>query len=136
MHTQTKVVVEQLRAARAANQAVSAELERVVEIVAGAPARTFGLAAKGRLDAGADADVAIVDPERELEIRDEDVLSRIDWTPYAGRRVHGVIETTLMRGHEVFRDGAIVGQPGWGRQARPSSMASGLPVATHGGTSQ
>ncbi len=35
---------------------------------------------------GADADIAIVDLEREFEIRDEDVLSKIGWTPYAGRR--------------------------------------------------
>jgi Dihydroorotase and related cyclic amidohydrolases len=49
------------------------------------------------------------------------VLGKIGWTPYAGRRVRGVIETTLVRGHVVYEDGAVVGQPGWGRQARPGS---------------
>ncbi len=44
----------------------------------------FGLADKGRLEVGADADIAIVDLDREFEIRDEDVLSKIGWTPYAG----------------------------------------------------
>jgi dihydroorotase len=95
-------------------------LERVVDLIATAPARAFGLAAKGRLDVGCDADIAIVDLERELEITNEIVLSKIGWTPYAGRRVRGAIETTLVRGRVVYADGRVVGEPGWGRQARPS----------------
>ncbi len=96
-------------------------LERVVELIATAPARIFGLTRKGRLDVGCDADIAVVDLDAELEIRDEIVLSKIGWTPYAGRRVRGVVETTLVRGRVVYEDGAVVGQPGWGRQARPGS---------------
>lgn len=96
-------------------------LERVVDLISAAPARTFGLAAKGRLEVGADADIAIVDLDAELEIRDEIVLGKIDWTPYAGRRVRGVVETTLVRGHVVFEHGQVVGEPGWGRQASPTA---------------
>lgn len=95
-------------------------LERLVELLAAAPARTFGLVDKGRLAVGAHADIAIVDLEREFEIRDEDVLSKIGHTPYAGRRVRGAVTSTLVRGREVYRDGAVVGDPGWGRQARPA----------------
>lgn len=95
-------------------------LERLVELLAAAPARTFGLVDKGRLAVGAHADIAIVDLEREFEIRDEDVLSKIGHTPYAGRRVRGAVTATLVRGREVYRDGAVVGDPGWGRQARPA----------------
>jgi dihydroorotase-like cyclic amidohydrolase len=94
-------------------------LERVVDLVATAPARTFGLAGKGRLEVGCDADIAVADLDAELDIRDDIVLSKIGWTPYAGRRVKGVIETTLVRGRVVYEDGAVVGEPGWGRQARP-----------------
>ena len=94
--------------------------ERVVELLATAPARRFGLASKGRLEVGFDADIAIVDLESELEIRDEIVLSKIGYTPYAGKRVHGVIDATLVRGRVVYRDGTVVGEPGWGRQATPS----------------
>lgn len=95
-------------------------LERVVELIATVPARTFGLADKGRLEVGAHADVAIVDLDREFEIRDEDVLSKIGYTPYAGQRIRGAVDATLVRGREVYRDGAVVGAPGWGRQARPA----------------
>ena len=96
-------------------------LERVADLTATAPARIFGLERKGRLDVGADADIAIVDLDAELEIRDEIVLSKIGWTPYAGRRVRGLITTTLVRGRVVYRDGEVVGEPGWGRQARPGA---------------
>jgi dihydroorotase len=96
-------------------------LERVVELVATAPARAFGLARKGRLEVGCDADIAIVDLDGVLEIRDDIVLSKIGWTPYAGRRVRGIVETTMVRGRVVFEGGAVTGQPGWGRQARPAA---------------
>ena len=99
-------------------------LERVVELTATAPARIFGLGAKGRLEVGADADLAIVDLDREWEIRDEDVLSKIGWTPYLGRKVQGAVDTTLVRGKVVYADGAVVGEPGWGRQASPSTVAA------------
>jgi dihydroorotase len=94
-------------------------IERVVELIATAPARRFGLERKGRLEVGFDADIAVVDMGSELEIRDDIVLSKIGYTPYAGKRVHGVIDTTLVRGRVVYRDGAVVGEPGWGRQATP-----------------
>jgi dihydroorotase len=96
-------------------------LERVVDLVSAEPARIFGLRRKGRLEVGADADLAIVDPQRPLEIRDEIVLSKCGWTPYAGRTVMGTVERTIVRGRIVYEDGRVVGEPGWGRQARPES---------------
>jgi dihydroorotase len=95
-------------------------LERVVDVIAGAPARAFGLADKGRLEVGMHADIAIVDLEREFEVHDEDVLSKIGYTPYAGRHLTGAIESTIVRGRVVYENGTVVGRPGWGRQARPS----------------
>jgi dihydroorotase len=94
-------------------------LERVVEATSTAPARVFGLGRKGRLEVGADADLAIVDLDATLEIRDEIVLSKIGWTPYAGMAVRGVVDTTLVRGRVVYDGGRVVGEPGWGRQASP-----------------
>ena len=106
-------------------------LERVVQLVATAPARVFDLQNKGRLEVGCDADVTIVDLDRAYEIRDEDVISKIGWTPYAGRVVRGAVETTLVRGRVVFSEGQVVGDPGWGRQARPASPQGNTRTSTH-----
>ncbi len=95
-------------------------LERLVAITSEQPALRFGLGSKGRIAAGADADLTIVDLDRVHEIRDEDVLSKIDWTPYAGRTVRGTVEMTIVRGQVVYRDRQVVGRSGWGKQASPS----------------
>ena len=99
-------------------------LERVVELVATAPATRFGLARKGRLEVGADADIAILDLDAVLEIRDDIVLSKIGYTPYAGMAVKGVVQRTLVRGATVYRDGQVVGEPGHGRQVPPGNSES------------
>ena len=94
-------------------------LERVVGATATDPARIFGLAHKGRIAVGMDADIAIVDLEHEWQITDDVVLSKIGWTPYAGRTITGAIDRTLVRGAVVYEDGHVIGQQGWGQQARP-----------------
>jgi dihydroorotase len=94
-------------------------LERVVGATSTDPARIFGLTRKGRLDVDLDADIAIVDLDREWQVTDDAVLSRIGWTPYAGMRLRGAIDRTLVRGAVVYEDGKVTGAQGWGRQARP-----------------
>ena len=102
-------------------------LERVVDATATAPARVFGLGDKGRIEVGADADIAIVDLAAEFVITDDLVLSTCGWTPYAGRRVRGQVVATLSRGEVVYVDGAVVGRPGRGRHAKPTTHRSATP---------
>ncbi|MEA2661874.1 MAG: allantoinase, partial [Chloroflexota bacterium] len=91
-------------------------LERVVELTSDAPSRLYGLQPhKGLLEVGADADFALVDLSADRVLRDEDVISRAGWTPYAGRRVNGELRATYSRGVEVARDGRPIGEPGHGR---------------------
>ncbi len=80
-------------------------LERLVEAYAQRPAEQYRLPGKGRLDVGFDADIVIVDPEASWEIRDDDVVSRAGWTPYAGREVQGRVRSVLLRG-ELIHDQA------------------------------
>jgi dihydroorotase (multifunctional complex type) len=95
-------------------------LERVVQACSSAPARIFGLKQKGNLAPGMDADLVLVDLEREYEIADSDVLSLTGWSPYAGRKVKGKPIRTIVRGRTVFKDGKVVGVKGWGKQAKAS----------------
>ncbi len=80
------------------------------------PARLFGLyPRKGSLRPGADADLAIVDPNEEWSVSAEDLFARHKHSPYEGRRLRGRVRATLVRGRVVYRDRAIVGTIGHGR---------------------
>ncbi|SFR90754.1 dihydroorotase [Agromyces sp. CF514] len=109
------------------------ELERVVEMVAEVPADKFGLAGvKGSLEVGADADIVIADMAHEWTITDDDVLSKIGWTPYNGRTISARIERTLVRGHDVYADGVVVGEPGFGKLAAAPAARTAELAATEG----
>jgi dihydropyrimidinase len=84
-------------------------LERWVELIAGNPARLFGLShRKGALEAGLDADVVLFDPESERTLDASALHMRTDHSPYAARRVRGWPAVTISRGTIVARDGEPV----------------------------
>lgn len=93
-------------------------LERVVEACSTKPAELFKLENKGVLEVGADADLVLVDLEREYEVRDEDVLSLIGWSPYAGRKLKAKPVRTVVRGTTVYLNDKVIGQKGFGQQAK------------------
>lgn len=90
-------------------------LERWVDAFASAPARIFGLLGKGRVAIGADADLVIFDPDREVVIRQKDHHMNVDYSVYEGRAVRGSPRTVLSRGEVIVRDGVYVGADGRGR---------------------
>jgi dihydroorotase len=98
----------------------SISFPRLVDLVSTAPARRFGLDQKGTLAPGADADIVLLDVDREWTITNESVLSKIGWTPYHGRKIRGAVNRTLVRGTDVYANGQVVGAPGHGKQARPT----------------
>jgi len=89
-------------------------IERLVDLIATTPARRFGLAAKGALEVGRDADVVIFDPAARRTIRSADLHHISDYTPYEGLDVAGAVRDVLVRGRPVIRDGAFVGRRGAG----------------------
>lgn len=91
-------------------------LERLVAARSEVPARVYGLwPRKGHLGLGADADLVLVDMAAEKTLRDEDVVSKVGWTPFEGRKVQGLPRMTFVRGKLVAVDGKPAIEPGWGR---------------------
>ena len=90
-------------------------LERFVDMTSAGPNRLFGLAAKGRIAVGYDADLTVVDLNREETITNDWVKSRAGWTPYDGKRVKGWPVGTIVRGQKVMWQGELltpnIGQP-------------------------
>ena len=84
-------------------------IERFVDLTSHGPQRLFGIAAKGRLAVGYDADITVVDLKREQVIDDGMMESRSDWTPYHGRKVRGWPVGTIIRGRRVMWEGEILG---------------------------
>ena len=92
------------------------DLPRFVALTATNNAKLYGLhPRKGTIAVGADADIAIWDPEKRVTIRNAALHHNVDYTPFEGLEVQGWPETVLSRGEIVVADGALQGRPGRGR---------------------
>jgi len=92
-------------------------LLRFVDLTSAGPARLFGIARKGRIAVGYDADVTVVDLKRREMITDKWVASRAGWTPYDGVKVTGWPVGTIIRGRKVMWDGGLA-TPAQGERVR------------------
>ena len=86
-----------------------------VRLVAGQPARLFGLSRKGRIAPGADADLVLWDSTRRVTITNDRLGHAIDYTPYEGREVTGWPQAVLLRGQLAMQSGQVMAAPGDGR---------------------
>jgi len=92
------------------------DLSTFVAITSTNPAKLFGLyPKKGTIAVGSDADIAIWDPARKVTIRNEDLHSAMDYTPYEGMSVTGWPVMTLSRGEVLWNDGEVTVEPGRGQ---------------------
>ena len=83
-------------------------LLRFVDLTSAGPARLFGIAGKGRIAAGYDADLTVVDLKRRATITNGWIASRAGWTPYDGLSVTGWPVGTIVRGRRVMWEGQLV----------------------------
>jgi len=90
-------------------------LNQLVKVTSFNTAKLFGLyPRKGTIAKGSDADLAILDPNFKMELSQENLHSRIDYTIYEGLKVKGVPVTTISRGKPVILDRKFVGRRGGG----------------------
>jgi dihydropyrimidinase len=90
--------------------------ERFVELTSAGPARIFGMyPRKGTIEPGADADLIVVDPEREVNVGVEVLHSDVDYSPYEGMRLRGFPTWTISRGEVVVSEGELSAERGRGR---------------------
>jgi len=87
-------------------------LERFADVTSAGPARVFGIAGKGRIAQGYDADFTIVDLHAKRRIENRWIASRCGWTPYDGIETTGWPVATVLRGRFVMRDGAVAESSG------------------------
>jgi dihydroorotase len=99
-------------------------IERFVDLTSHGPQRLFGIARKGRIAAGWDADFTVVDLKRRETISNAQAGSRAGWTPYDGMDVTGWPVGTIVRGNRVMWEGEIAA-PGRGE---PVLFSEALPV--------
>ena len=92
-------------------------LLRFIDMTSAGPARLFGIAGKGRIAVGYDADFTIVDLKRRATIENRWIASRCGWTPYDGVEVTGWPVGTIIRGRRVMWEGELV-TPAQGQAVR------------------
>lgn len=106
-------------------------LQQFVALSSTNHAKMYGLhPRKGTIAVGADADIAIWDPERRMRISQEIMHHGSDYTPYEGIEVTGWPVTMLLRGEVLVRDGKLAGGPKRGEHiARERSPHATVPKA-------
>lgn len=76
---------------------------QMAQRMSAAPARIAGFKNKGEIKEGMDADITIVAPDKEWEVRREDFVSKSKNSPFVGRKLKGCVEATVCGGKVVYR---------------------------------
>jgi allantoinase len=94
-------------------------LERIAALLSAEPARRFRISGKGIIAVGMDADLALVDVFRSVQLRPEHLKQRHALSPYLGSTFRGCVVRTVRRGETIFMSGESTARGG-GKFVRPS----------------
>src|SRR5947209_7165475 len=87
---------------------------RMAELTSWNPAQRFGLARKGDIARGYDADIVLVEPHETFVVRAAESQSKQGYSPFEGLELTGRVKSTFLRG-ELIYDGRNILRPARGR---------------------
>ncbi|MEM8677782.1 MAG: dihydroorotase [Planctomycetota bacterium] len=82
-------------------------LTQIANWMSAAPAKVWDIVNKGRIQAGYDADLVLVDLNRPHTIRNEEQVSKCGWSPWDGLTLSASVVTTFVNGQRVFHEGQL-----------------------------
>jgi dihydropyrimidinase len=98
--------------------------ESFAKLTATHAAEIYGLAKKGRLAVGMDADITLWDPQRAVTFAENDLHDNVGYNPWAGRTVRGWPTDVWLRGNHIVQGGTFIAAPGSGQWIdRPDDCA-------------
>jgi len=83
-------------------------LEQLIKLMCENPCKIFGIKDKGFIKEGFDADLTIVDMNKEKVIKNEMMASKCGWTPFNNYKVKGFPIGTIVNGNLVMSEGKII----------------------------
>ena len=86
-------------------------INQLVSFVSENPAKIFGIQNKGFINEGYDADFTIVDMNKKIIIKNENIESKCGWSPFDGFEFKGTPVSTIIAGDIKMKDGKILGDP-------------------------
>tara|TARA_B100001113_G_C20537320_1_gene374434 strand:- start:19 stop:510 length:492 start_codon:yes stop_codon:yes gene_type:complete len=87
------------------------KLDQLVKFLCENPAKIFGIKNKGYIKKDFDADFTIVDMNKEIEIKNENIQSKCGWSPFNGFKFKGTPIATIVNGEIKMKNGVITGDP-------------------------
>ncbi|MFA9397905.1 MAG: dihydropyrimidinase [Clostridiaceae bacterium] len=91
-------------------------INKFVDVISTTPAKIFGLyPKKGAIAIGSDADLVILDPEKEIILSKKYLHENVDYTAYEGMKLKGYPVLTILRGKIIVKNNIFLGQKGDGK---------------------
>ena len=97
-------------------------IAKLVDVISSNPAKRFGLfPRKGIIQVGSDADLVIIDMNKEYTLKSENMYTKSKITVFDGMKIKGAIEKTIVRGRTVYDSGKFCVEKGFGEYLTPNS---------------
>ena len=88
-------------------------LHQMARLTSENPAKIFKVKNKGKLEEGYDADLVIVDMNKEKEVKNEELFTKCKWSPFNGWKLKGWPVMTIINGNVTFEDGTVNDVKAW-----------------------